>query len=75
MVAGCCSHLDRLLCRPRGHIPEGLRSAEMAGVVLTVSMFAFQMLSEMVPGSAILEVCCGYWKNKSLFAQRIERLL
>lgn len=48
---------------------------EMAGVVLTVSMFAFQMLSEMVPGSAFLEVCSGYWKNKSLFAQRIERLL
>lgn len=63
VLAGCCSHLHRLLCHPRCNVLDGLRSAEMAGVILTTLMFALQMLSEMVPGSVLLEVCTGYWKK------------
>lgn len=59
MVAGCCSHLHHLLWHPGCPIPDGLRSAEMAGVIPTAVKFAFQILSEMVPGSALLEVCAG----------------
>lgn len=64
MVPGCCRHRQGLLRLLRCSFLDIPEPTGMVGVVLSTSMFACQMLSEAVPGSAFLEVCAAFWKKE-----------